>query len=227
MTSLTLERRKALSWSFVDTGAASGQQNMAYDGETLNAMVKGGVRRPVFRFFEWKTPTVSYGYLLDESRVKEWAWVHRIDEIVRRPTAGGTVIHKMDLSFSLCWPRHHAILPENPRSCYQVIHSLVRQGLANYFGQKQPSLFVQPMCADPLPFSRPRSSHPLSICFESPVCNDIMIENRKIVGGALRLARNAILYQGTIQLEGAEKKSLKKQILLSFEAFAAGHKQPA
>jgi hypothetical protein len=57
-----------------------------------------------------------------------------------------------------------------------------------------------------------------SVCFQDPVCNDVMLADKKVVGGALRLTRKSILYQGTIQLsDQINRATLKANLKSIFE----------
>jgi|GEM_PF-5186635 len=51
----------------------------------------------------------------------------------------------------------------------------------------------------PAPFLA--SGNNVNLCFNKPVCHDVMLNGKKVVGGALRVMKNAILYQGTIQID--------------------------
>lgn len=64
----------------------------------------------------------------------------------------------------------------------------------------------------------------LPLCFSEPVCNDIMLGDKKIIGGALRIMRNAILYQGTVQLGDAVDFPELKAAFLKAMAVRLGKK---
>jgi lipoate-protein ligase A len=156
---------------------------------------------------------------MDESKVKEWSPVQR----VKRPTGGGAVLHQTsDLSVSLLWPRHHNIFPEKPRDCYEEIHRRLLTAYKKFISSPaELELFVR--CDAP---TRPAADLPLngggiSVCFEQPVCNDVMRGGKKIIGGALRLTREAILYQGNILLEGTVNLAALKAAIASAFGIAA------
>src|SRR5690349_11144970 len=96
-------------WPVLDSGTHSGVENMSVDRLALERVTE--TSQPLLRFFQWDKPAVSYGYLLDDAKVKQWTDA-RIEnreskiDLVRRPTGGGAVMHQpSDLSFSLLWPR--------------------------------------------------------------------------------------------------------------------------
>jgi lipoate-protein ligase A len=71
-------------------------------------------------------------------------------------------------------------------------------------------------CAAPL--SAAMKATRFSACFQEPVCNDVMMAGRKVIGGALRLTREAVLYQGSIQLDGtAGSEKLKEAVVNALE----------
>ena len=45
------------------------------------------------------------------------------------------------------------------------------------------------------------------------VLDDLMVEGKKILGGAIRRFGNRILYQGTLQIEGARTKAEYKEAI--------------
>jgi lipoate-protein ligase A len=182
------------TWRLVDSGPQSGVENMAADVQAL-----ANPKESTLRFFQWNAPTVSYGHLM------------AVDHGIKRPTGGGIVHHETtDLSLSLVWPRGHHILPEKPRACYEAIHQRLKIALGKWNPALSLDLYVS--CA-----TEPKVRKILSVCFEEPVCNDIMRDGKKLVGGALRITRGAILYQGNILLERtADVDGLKKAIAAEF-----------
>jgi lipoate-protein ligase A len=191
-------------WLVSDSGISAAPRNMDLDAKALDAMVAGLNRMPLVRFFGWAKSVITYGYLLDPVQVKQWADENGKLETVQRPTGGGAVIHTpSDVSVSLLWPRSLKILPDSPRACYAAIHSALKFGVEKYLNtnaklfvtSEKPGFPIETFENDGVSGKR------FSICFQEPVCNDVMIKNKKIIGGALRITREACLYQGTIQLE--------------------------
>jgi lipoate-protein ligase A len=194
---------------------------MRIDREALEAMVNVASNEPAVRFFGWDAPTVTYGYLLDSAAVKTWAAEYGSVPLVQRPTGGGAVYHTpADFSLSLLWPRASKIFSDHPRTCYAEIHSIISKTLSSFFpspvqgeGWERPGNALQlhtvssparqwratslqgevGSCATP-------QTRRFSACFQDPVCNDVMLGDKKIAGGALRVTKRALLYQGTIQL---------------------------
>lgn len=134
-----------------------------------------------------------------------------VENGVKRPTGGGIVYHQTsDLSFSLVWPRGLGLLPEKPRACYEAIHQKIKMALEKWNASFTLNLFVS--CE-----ASPRIQNKQSVCFQEPVCNDIMLRGQKLVGGALRITKQAILYQGNILLaEADDLETLKDAIAAEF-----------
>jgi lipoate-protein ligase A len=206
--------RTAGPWLITDSGANTAGRNMAIDQKALDAMVRGLQRIPVVRFFRWEKPVITYGYLLDRAKVREWSRQNGNLPVVQRPTGGGAVVHQpSDLAISLLWPRKSGLFPDNPRECYAEIHATLRAGVRQYLGDVLPSLYSRPdQACETTPA---HGQNRFSVCFDEPVCNDVMLGDRKIVGGALRVTRQAMLYQGAIQLRRAVHIEKLQSCLLS------------
>jgi lipoate-protein ligase A len=216
--------RTAGPWAITDSGVGSAPHHMAVDQAALDAMLNGTSGVPTVRFFQWDKPVVTYGYLLDSARVKAWADANGGLDIVQRPTGGGAVIHHpADLAISFLWPRKSGLLPGNPRDCYAEIHAMLGAGLKRFLADAALSLYSRPdqSCETEATDGQNR----FSVCFEAPVCNDVMLGDRKIIGGALRITRQAILYQGAVQLGRAvDTEALKRFLLASIEERLRGRK---
>ncbi len=159
---------------------------MHCDAETLDRVGRGYLP-PTLRFFKFKKPTVSYGRLQKFEFITPL--VPRGWDMVIRPTGGGIVFHDNDLCVSLAWPKGETHIPSKPRDTYQWIHAVIRQGLDD-------SLRMA-CCADTAGVKKPFE---IRECFTEPVGFDLLAGSQKVVGGALRSTRDAVLYQGSIQL---------------------------
>ncbi|MCG3204989.1 MAG: Octanoyltransferase LipM [Elusimicrobia bacterium] len=203
------------TFKIVDSGPLPGERNMEIDRAALEDIQLNALSNPILRFFEWTTPTVTYGYLLEFEEVKKWASPHGALPLVKRPTGGGAVLHSpSDLSLSLLWPRGMGYFSETPRACYAEIHSIILKTLISSGEIGKAFLYKAAIptkagiqashpsfkckSKDWIPASAGMTKVPA--CFQEPVCNDLMQDGKKILGGALRITRDAILYQGTLQI---------------------------
>jgi lipoate-protein ligase A len=200
--------------SFRDAGVASGAFHMYADAETLDLLQANPVDKLAVRVFQWDKPTVSFGYLLGTETVRDWIRAMNIGDLdlVKRPTGGGAVLHSLsDVSFSLAWRRDQKFFSDRPRDCYAQIHERLLGALQSG-DQNQMDLFTKSAGS----CESPRANGALPVCFNEPVCNDVMAGDKKVIGGALRITKNALLYQGTVQLPGAAAPVIRDAIRRAF-----------
>lgn len=173
--------------------AGSGPRNMAVDEALYRS-----VRVPTLRVYRWDGPCFSLGYF---SRFSE-AWAHgeatAFDSLamVRRLTGGGLVEHGDDVTFSLVVPRE-AMPPElvlDSSRCYQWIHEAVRCAVedAGVTGLRWVGG----------PGDGGAAGGRVGVCFHAPVLYDLMLGERKVVGGAQKRSRHGLLHQGSMRIPG-------------------------
>jgi lipoate-protein ligase A len=122
------------------------------------------------------------------------------ENIAVRPTGGGGVLHENDLCFSLLipWKRDLSRARDWP-SFYESLHRILADFLP--FAGISPSLLtICPDKSDRMTGTSLRSG----LCFYDPVRGDVMMEGRKILGGALAIGRNGVLYQGSLCVSGKD-----------------------
>jgi len=179
---------KSIPWRLRIDGALSGEENMAIDSDLLDGQ-KYPRALPTLRFFQWKEPTISYGRLQDAATVQKLmvreGWP-TTTPLVQRPTGGGAVYHKGDLSFSLAWSRHHPAFPKCLREIYRFIHETFQTA----FGQNNLSVKKAAGGNNQIPGE--------GICFQEPQRDDLLVNGKKVLGGALRVTSGASLYQGNL-----------------------------
>jgi lipoate-protein ligase A len=201
----------------------SGEDNMRLDAECLTGVEQGHVPATL-RFFRFKKPTLSYGRLQkfdDILPLVPAGWAS-----VQRPTGGGIVLHQGDLCFSLCWTQGQAPLREKPQEQYRWIHSIVLEALAGdallpagaaTFGKREAALVKRSVirmaaCGD---MAEPKEPFSVRTCFQNPVGYDLLQNQKKVVGGALRCTRRATLYQGSLQMTVSPK--LEERLKSAFQ----------
>lgn len=157
----------------------------------------------ILRFYKWKREGITFGFSQRYNSV-----IATIDDkrktydITRRPTGGGIVIHENDLTFSLIF-----YSPEefNPTNTYHMLHSsiyseYIRNGFSvsilNYKAQYD-------------------VNNPTMECFKKPVDMDIMVNDKKILGGALRKFSDYMLYQASLQFDNARNNELHMRLIKS------------
>ncbi len=178
-------------------------EQMALD----EVLVRARASAHTLRFYNWAGgPAVTFGYAQFISEVRRGVQQeHFTGEICRRPTGGGLVYHKDDLTFSLVFPSQ-----EKPAEIYKQLHGAIQAALtlsglfAKVFEQKLPAAAYAPS-----------QNHRASACFVNPVENDLLLENgQKMLGGAIRRFGTTVLYQGSLQVPGARTNPAYKEAVI-------------
>lgn len=159
----------------------------------VDEAILGGVAEdaslPTLRFYAWMPPCVSLGRSQSAMELDLKACRVAGIDCVRRPTGGRAILHRDELTYSICMPLH------DPRSAGDILESYRRisDGLAE--GLRSLGLVVE--CARP---GGERSSS--AACFDAPADHEITIGGRKMVGSAQFRARGALLQHGSLPLFG-------------------------
>lgn len=158
--------------------ARSGAENMARD----LALLKEGL--PAARLYGWKPACVSLGYGQPETEVDVQACRDYGLDVTRRPTGGGAILHEEDeVTYGVALPR--ALSPGTLFESYRliangVVETLRELGLSSEFveghGGRNP------------------------LCYLRDEGVSVLVEGRKISGGAQKRTSTAILQHGTILL---------------------------
>lgn len=174
--------------------------NMAIDEILLDIVQL--TNKPVLRFYEWNTPSISIGYsqTLPQSDT--------IYSIVRRPTGGGIVYHDSDITYSSAIPYSHPICRMSRNDSYKYFHLAI----VDFFLSQGINSSLSPENS----FCEDRKT---MRCFLSPSKYDVIYQNEKLAGAAQRRGRKGILHQGSIVIPSKitkEKKELTHAIVNSF-----------
>lgn len=179
-------------WRLIPHETEEGLHNLEFDAQLL----KEKLPDPILRFYSWKSPCVSYGYLQKKPSLLGNLPAYR------RVTGGGIVFHDKDLTYSLTYPRE-SILPWSVKRSYREIHGVIQRTLVS-FG------IHTILCAEE------NRGH---FCFESPVVGDLLYKGKKIAGAAQRRKGSHLLHQGTILVEylGIDRFRLVEAIVEEFK----------
>ena len=163
-------------WDFLQSPAADAAFNMALDEALLRTAAKR--ERPLLRVYSWQKPSVSFGYFQKFP-------AHLADgyEVVRRPTGGGVVYHAGDTTYTVIAPPAHALYAMKTADAYCAMHKAIAAAF-----ESQPALHHAPL----------RSPQGQYECFQKPVHGDIVVDGRKLAGGAQRRTRSGLLHQGSV-----------------------------
>jgi lipoate-protein ligase A len=168
--------------------------NMALDEALLES-----VTVPTIRFYGWRRSSLSFGYF---GRYIDVAPHESEREIVRRWTGGGTVFHGDDLTYSVIVPASDPLFGETSMSIYQKIHRAIQKVMVT--SDQQAELATAAAVDDrrnQLDSAVADRRYNGDACFANPVHADVMVDGRKVAGGAQRRTRLGILHQGSIQLD--------------------------
>lgn len=178
------------SWLVIDSGIRDAACHMAKDLQLLKELKD--CRHPVLHFYDWAAPTITYGYFLDPALFLNMETVRdQKITLARRPTGGGITLHFTDFAFSLLIPATHAGYTINTLENYCYINQMVQNVIQAFSGKTSYLLTTEE------PVENPSFQH---FCMAQPVISDIMIDNRKVAGGAQRRSKHGFLHQGTISL---------------------------
>ncbi len=166
----------------------SGAMNMALDFYLAQQI--GGEDAPVLRFYGWEPFCLSLGYHQNPEFVDFKAVKKKGYHVVRRPTGGSAILHSEELTYGLIVPFTAGV---NNHHVYYLFHRLLVNALnnlgvaveLNYIEDKENYL---------------RDGKKRFACFNRPAFTEIKFQNKKVVGSAQKLYKNAILQHGSILL---------------------------
>ncbi len=162
---------------FIDTDYNNAFMNMAIDEVLLSSKV------PVLRFYQWKPGAVSIGRFQDINEIDiDFCNTNRID-VVRRNTGGKTVLHEHELTYSFIVDKNK--FPRSIIESYNLISNALICGL-QVLGLKPKMNKARIVNKD----------NP--VCFQEPSFNEIVINQKKVVGSAQVRAKGKLLQHGSI-----------------------------
>ncbi len=175
-------------WRLIIDPPSDPEANMASD-EKIARQVQERAAPPTLRVYRWIRPAVSLG-----RRQKSESLPSDIRQkslpLVWRPTGGGAVLHSVDeLTYAVAVPP--AMIPAGVRL------SAVPGRIHHFFRERLVLTGAVP--ADDLALAASDSGGPYAVCFASPVAGDLSFRGKKAAGSALRVWKEAVLIQGSIQ----------------------------
>ena len=157
------------------------------------------------RFFDWPGPALTFGYFQPHAEAASAAAREGIEGPVRRPTGGGIVVHKGDVTFSLVFPWDERLTPQ---AFYKNLHRGIHLHLK---AARLATRLLSPAAA---------GAGPRLDCFADPSACDLIIDTpdpsppgAKVLGGALRKRKGRGLYQGSFRLPaGWDRPTVRRAI---------------
>lgn len=193
-------------WKVIDTGISSAEQNMAFDQDLLETLAFHQ-EGPILHLYEWAGPSATFGHFIDPYTLLQSEGIREFGlQLARRPTGGGLIFHLTDLAFSVLVPASHPGYSLNVLENYSFVNKIVIE-IVKCFRQKniEPTLLPKELGGC--------KNGPCHFCMAKPTKYDVMLEGRKVAGGAQRRTRYGFLHQGSISLALPDEEFLEKILL--------------
>lgn len=180
-----------MQWRVLDTGKASAEKNMAIDLELLQRI--GESDQGIIHFYDWIADSATYGYFTKPFEfLNEEAVMRHGLQLARRPTGGGIIFHLCDFAFSMLVPASSEAYSINTLDNYLFINQIVANALKSFGCVGVPQILqVDGQALDVT------SGH---FCMAKPTIYDVMINGKKVGGGAQRRTKQGFLHQGSLSL---------------------------
>ncbi len=169
------------TWRLLSDPPGTAAWNMSVDEALLCAVED---QTPVLRFYSWRRPAISLGY---RQATPSWPSGSRPEELVRRATGGGTVLHAGDLTYALAAPLGCPDLPHGMRPSYEWIGEVLMRGLWAAGVNAAPARAVA-------------AGARAGICFAAATGSEIESGGAKLVGSAQRRTAWGFLQHGSIRI---------------------------
>jgi len=167
---------------------AAGPWQMAADEALLRSRSTA-----VLRFYHWDGPQITFGFFGNwDSVVARFPGVR----LTRRWTGGGVVEHGEDLTWSICLPASHPLAELRGARIYRILHETLARAMREV-GENA---------------SLAQTTTQGDLCFQNPVPHDLLDDQGKVAGGALRRARQGTLYQGSIRFPSRRQEELRRHL---------------
>jgi len=174
------------------TPIASPEKNMEMDVKLLESLAKE--ERSILHFYAWEGRCATYGHFIDPYKfLNEEKVRHHKLHLARRPTGGGLIFHHCDLAFSVLIPAKHPVYSLNTLSNYAFVNGAVIEAIKNLRGNSTDLALLENE-------KEPLDEYSRYFCMAKPTIYDVMVQDRKVGGGAQRRTKYGLLHQGTIAL---------------------------
>ncbi len=174
----------------------------------------------VIRFYGWDPASISLGYMQNPTLDLDLSAL-RTQKIgfVKRITGGRAIYHDTDLTYSVSFSTAHAMLGSTIRQTYKLIAQCLCNGLA--LGGLETNFHTKEI--DP----RAVRSNTKLPCFLAPNRDEVMVDNKKLIGSAQKRGSPGVLQHGSIPLSMAfaqlpdflsisnEERTAQKKLLIS------------
>lgn len=151
------------------------------------------------RLYTWKSPSITIGYMQRAKEILDLAAIRRDGlEWVKRPTGGRAVLHHNDLTYSCTFSKNNVAMGRTISETYSIITACIISGLKN--------CGISCDAHDSYEEYRELKREIKLPCFLSPNRDEVMIENRKLVGSAQKRTLQGVLQHGSIPIDSSYRK---------------------
>jgi lipoate-protein ligase A len=174
-----------MQWQILDTGVASAKSNMAVDYALLKGMLSTSA--PILHLYEWEGDCATHGYFQDPFSILNKDAVAALKlNVARRPTGGGLLFHLTDFAFSVLIPASHPDFSLNTLRNYAYVNQFLA-GVIEKLTNRKTELY------------NPKNFYnKVRCCMADLSPFDVMIEGKKVAGGAQRRNKHGFLHQGSV-----------------------------
>jgi len=201
-----------MEWELHSDLRGSAAYNMAKDEVCLARARRSG--RPSLRLYGWERMTLSVGHAQQVSRQIDLAACRAARvPLVRRPTGGRAVLHGSDLTYAVVAPTSLPGFAGGILPVYRALSGVFVRLLTDLGHVPQVQAYT----------GRQRAELASAICFATPSAFEVLVDGRKLVGSAQRLAAGVVLQHGSLPLapqaallarlfKGASEAALREQM---------------
>ena len=169
--------------------------------------VRLGRLPPTLRLYGWPGRAISLGRRQRPEDLPSGILQENLP-LVHRPTGGGAVLHDPDeLTYAFCAARLDLPFGLSVRQIPGWFHRSLRRILVERGW----------VSGDDLQVVKQDPAGPSPLCFTAPACGDLLFRGRKVAGSALRVWKEGILLQGSLQKFPVDRDRLMEAFTLMDE----------
>jgi len=180
------------TWRLITNSSSNAFYNMAVDEAIMISHGKNEVP-PTLRFYSWEPAALSLGYFQKTNEEINYQNCQKEGiDLVRRLTGGRAILHNQEITYSLIIREDYKLLADSIEKSYQQISRGLVCGLQQ-LGIPAELKAVERGKKAPMGHS--------AACFDAPSWNEVILDNKKLIGSAQRRKNGTILQHGSLPLE--------------------------
>ena len=179
-------QKKVFSKQNVDIQIQIRPKQSALENMQTDAALLEHLDGAFLHFHQWNKPSFTYGYFVKPD--EEFLLSEKID-VARRVTGGGILYHGKDLSFAFCFPDTHRLAHADTNLVYERLNGLMMRAILDV----HPFLIAKEFNHE-FSFKEP-------FCMSRATQYDLTVNQKKVLGCAIRRKNKRILYHCSIPLK--------------------------